>query len=315
MLIKLFFVFLQVLTVLLVAPLMQGVIQKMKANLQGRVGPSILQPYFNLVKLFRKGVVLSSTSSWVQLVTPYVVFGAMLAAATLIPLISSGSPLSFMGDIIVVIYLLALARFFMALAALDAGSSFGGMGSSREMTLSTLAEPAMMLSIFTMAITAGSTNLDTIVDTMVNTGIDLLDPTHILAFGALFIVMIAETARIPVDNPDTHLELTMVHEAMLLEYSGPYLALMEWASQIKFFLYLALLANIFFPWGLATELKPLPLIFSLGVLILKVMVLLWAVVLVENAFAKLRLFRAPNLLGASFILSLLALLTYYVVKG
>lgn len=313
-LLKLVLVFLQVVTVLLVAPLMQGVIQKMKANLQGRVGPSIFQPYFHLLKLFQKGAVISSTSSWIQLITPYIVFSSMLTVAMLIPLISAGSPLSFMGDIIVVIYLLALARFFMTLAALDAGSSFGGMGSSREMTLSALAEPAMMLSIFTMAITVGSTNLDVIVDTMVNTGIDLLDPTHILAFGALFIVMIAETARIPVDNPDTHLELTMIHEAMLLEFSGKYLALMEWASQIKFFLYLALLANIFFPWGLTTELKPFPLLLSLGILIFKVVVLIWAVVLVENGFAKLRFFRVPNLLGASFVLSLLALLAYYLVK-
>lgn len=292
---------------------MQGVIQKMKANLQGRVGPSIFQPYFHLLKLFQKGAVISSTSSWIQLITPYIVFSSMLTVAMLIPLISAGSPLSFMGDIIVVIYLLALARFFMTLAALDAGSSFGGMGSSREMTLSALAEPAMMLSIFTMAITVGSTNLDVIVDTMVNTGIDLLDPTHILAFGALFIVMIAETARIPVDNPDTHLELTMIHEAMLLEFSGKYLALMEWASQIKFFIS-GPAGQYLFPWGLTTELKPFPLLLSLGILIFKVVVLIWAVVLVENGFAKLRFFRVPNLLGASFVLSLLALLAYYLVK-
>ena len=210
--------------------------------------------------------------------------------------------------------LLALGRFFLALGGLDPASAFGGMGSSREMTIAAIAEPAMMLAIFTLAIAAGSTNLSQIVMASQEPGWKFLDPSHALAFTAMFIVLLAETGRLPVDNPATHLELTMIHEAMLLEYSGRYLALIEWGASIKQLVLMALLANIFFPIGLAAETTPL--IFALGLLWLtaKLLVLAGAVVLVETCNAKLRLFRVPDLLSAAFILAMLALVSSFLFK-
>ncbi|OGF55773.1 MAG: formate hydrogenlyase, partial [Candidatus Fraserbacteria bacterium RBG_16_55_9] len=216
-------------------------------------------------------------------------------------------------DAIAIIYMLALARFFTALAGLDTASAFGGLGSSREMSLAAIVEPAMMLAIFTVAVTAGSTSLGAITE---RTGAwDPLAPSHIFAFISLFIVALAETGRIPVDNPATHLELTMVHEAMILEYSGRHLALMEWSSSMKLLLFLTLLANVFFPWGIATELSYANIVLGLGVYLLKVFILATAVALVECTTAKLRLFRVPDLLAASFVLSLIALVLYFLLGG
>jgi formate hydrogenlyase subunit 4 len=296
---------------LLLAPLVSGVIKKLKAMLQMRRGPGILQPWYDVIKLFRKGMVISEHASWIFHVTPYILFLTALIVGLLVPLVSAQVPLSFLGGVLAVIYLLALGRFFLALAGLDTASAFGGMGSSREMTLSAIAEPAMMLSIFTVAIAAGSTNLSEMTRVATTQEWRFLSPSQILAFAALFIVLIAETGRIPVDNPATHLELTMIHEAMILEYSGPYLALAEWAASIKQLVLMTLLINVFFPFGLATDWTPVSIAVSLGLFLAKLLVLSVAVVLVESTNAKLRLFRVPDLLSIAFVLAAMALISIF----
>lgn len=223
--------------------------------------------------------------------------------------------MNFAGNIIALVYMLALGTFFLILAGLDAGSAFGGMGSSREAIVATLAEPAMMLSILAIALTAGSTNLSTIVHQSALMEGALVPPAHLMALAALFIVTLAETGRVPVDNPATHLELTMIHEAMLLEYSGRYLALMEWAAGIKLVVFLTLIVNVFAPWGIATSLSPAAITVGLLVYLVKVSALAVVIGVIESMFAKLRLFRVPEMLGAAFILALLALVFFYTLKG
>jgi len=308
----LFPIILQAVLVLLLAPLVSGFIKKLKAHLQMRRGASICQPLFDMTKLLRKDMVISEHASWIFRITPYVVFLTTLSVGLLVPLVSIHVPLSFMGGVLAVIYLLALGRFFMALAGLDTGSAFGGMGSSREMTISAIAEPAMMLAIFTVAITAGSTNLSQMVLVGQESGWKFPDPSHTLAFAALFIVLLAETGRIPVDNPATHLELTMIHEAMVLEYSGPYLALMEWAASIKQFVLMTLLINVFFPFGLGTDWEISSIAPSLMLFTVKLLVLSGLVALVETTNAKLRLFRVPDLLAIAFVLAALALASKFL---
>src|ERR1019366_3052499 len=204
---------------LLMAPLLSGLIKNWKAKLQNRRGPRIWQPYFDVVKFLRKDMVISEHASWIFLGTPFVVFVTALSAGLMVPMITAHAPMSLFGGALALVGLLALGRFFLALGGLDPGSAFGGMGSSREMTIAALAEPAMMLAIFTVATTAGSTNLSEIVRAGQGSGWTLFQPSHALAFAAMFIVLLAETGRVPVDNPATHLELTMIHEAMMLEYS------------------------------------------------------------------------------------------------
>ena len=299
---------------LALAPLLSGVIRNWKARLQNRRGPRIWQPYADLVKFLRKDMILSEHASWVFSVTPYVLFLTALSAGLLVPLVTAQAPMSLFGGALALVGLLALGRFFLALGGLDPASAFGGMGSSREMTIAAIAEPAMMLAIFTVAITAGSTNLSEIVLASQGPGWKFLDPSHALAFAAMFIVLLAETGRIPVDNPATHLELTMIHEAMLLEYSGRYLALIEWGASIKQLVLMSLLANIFFPVGLAPDTTAAA--FGLGLLFLagKLFVIAGAVVLVETTNAKLRLFRVPDLLSAAFILATLALVSTFLFR-
>src|SRR5213592_2432091 len=222
-------ILLQLALLLLLAPLLSGLIKNWKAKLQNRRGPRIWQPYFDLLKFLRKDMVISEHASWIFALTPYALFLTAVAAGLMVPMVTAHSPMSLFGGALAVVGLMALGRFFLALSGLDPASAFGGMGSSSEMTLSAIAEPAMMLAIFTVAITAGTTNLSQIVLASQVPGWKFLDPSHALAFAAMFIVLLAETGRIPVDNPATHLELTMIHEAMLLEYSGRYLALLEWA--------------------------------------------------------------------------------------
>jgi formate hydrogenlyase subunit 4 len=212
---------LQFVLLLALAPLVTGVIRTLKARLQIRRGPGVLQPYQDMLKLFRKGMVLPETASWIFEATPFVVFSATAIAGLMVPMISAQAPLTLFGGVLAVVYLLGLSRFFLALGGLDTGSSFGGLGSSREMTISALAEPAMILAIFTVAIGAGSTSLTEIAGAAIGQNWRFLAPAQMLAFAALALVLIAETGRIPVDNPATHLELTMIHEAMILEYSGP----------------------------------------------------------------------------------------------
>lgn len=298
------------------APLIVGMIRKVKARLQCRRGASVLQPYADLSKLFQKQPVVSSTTSWIFTATPYIVFASTLAAGLLVPVFVSQNPLNFAGNIIALVYLLALGTFFLILAGLDAGSAFGGMGSSREAIVATLTEPAMILSIFAIALTAGSTNLSTIVHkTALIEGIITAPPPHLMALAAFFIVALAETGRVPVDNPATHLELTMIHEAMILEYSGRYLALLEWAAGVKLLIFLSVIANVFAPWGIATSVTPTSIALGLAVYLVKVSGLALVIGVIESMFAKLRLFRVPELLGAAFILSLLALVFFYTLRG
>ena len=299
---------------LLLAPLVSGGIKNWKAKLQNRRGPRIWQPYFDIVKFLRKDMVISEHASWVFSAAPYVVFISSLLVGLMVPMLTTQAPLSLFGGALAVIGLLALGRFFLALGGLDPASAFGGMGSSREMTISAIAEPALMLAIFTVAITAGSTDLSHIVQSGQGPGWKILNPAHLMAFAALFIVLLAETGRVPVDNPATHLELTMIHEAMLLEYSGRYLAFMEWGASIKQLVLMTLLVNIFLPVGLAVHGSVASLGLALGVFLLKIVVLSGAVVVVETVNAKLRLFRVPDLLSAAFVLATLALLSTFLFQ-
>ncbi len=294
------------------APLVTGIIRKVKAVLQSRQGPPILQPYYDLQKLFRKSSVVSSDASWVSIITPYVCMAAMVVAALLVPVFVTAS-FGSLGDLIVVVYLFATARFFMALAALDAGSTFGGMGSSREMMISSIIEPAILLAIFSAALITGTTDLAGISQVLVVGGYDLVRPTLFLAFAAFFIATLAENARIPFDNPATHLELTMIHEAMLLEYSGKKLALMEMASMTKLVLFIAIAWSAFFPFGMATEVAILPVAIGLIAFLVKLLLFALAIALIESSMSKMRLFRLPNLLTGSFILAFLAVMSFYIL--
>lgn len=302
----------QMALVLFLSPLIAGFIRTLKARLQTRRGPSVLQPYRDLYKLWRKGMVIPETASWIFTATPYVLFATTLLAGLLIPAISAQAPLSLFGGVLAVVYLLALGRFFLALGGLDTGSSFGGLGSSREMTISAIAEPALMLAVFTVALGAGSTNLSVVAQSALGQSWRFLAPSQMLAFAALFIALIAETGRIPVDNPATHLELTMIHEAMILEYSGPYLGLIEWSAAMKQLVLMALLVNVFFPFGLSSDWSPAAILISLLWFSAKLLVLAAAVVLVETTNAKLRLFRVPELLAVAFVLSAMALISTFL---
>ena len=303
----------QIALVLLLAPLVSGFIAKTKARLQLRRGPRLTQSYSDLLKLFRKEPVISHHASWLFRGTPYIVFASTVTVALLVPTAYSVVPFHWAGDAITVIALFALGRFFLALAGLDAGSAFGGLGSSREMSIASIVEPAMMLGIFAVAVTAGSTNLSVIVSTLSTTTASMLHPSHILAFAGLFIVTIAETGRIPVDNPATHLELTMIHEAMVLEFSGRYLALIEWASQVKLLVFLAILTNVFFPIGIATDFTFLALAQGIAAFCAKILLLALAIAVLESTNAKLRLFRVPDLLMVAFTFSLLSLILYFLI--
>ena len=304
----------QLLIVVFGAPLLVGTIRKVKARLQGRHGAGVLQPYRDMRKLLVKEVVISENTSWIFRITPYVLAATMLLAALLVPVITTAGSLRFMGNIILLMYVFLLGTFFLALAGLDAGSSFGGMGSSREMAIAALAEPTVMIAIFAIALRAGSTGLNEMINRSVSDPLLLLNPGHVLAFFSFLIVALAETGRLPVDNPSTHLELTMIHEAMVLEYSGRYLALVEWASAAKLFLFMTLLANIFFPWGVAVTLTPAAIVIGIGALAFKLCVLIIGLAVLETAVAKLRLFRVPELLTGSFMMALLAVISFFFLR-
>ena len=301
--------YLQFIIIMIFSPFIQGVIKKLKANMQGRVGPGIFQPYYDLIRLFRKDMVISGVSSWIFRATPYMVFTSTVAAAMIVPVITTSSRFGMMGDVIALIYLFALGRFFMALAGLDAGTAFGGEGSSREMTVAVLVEPMMMLSIFTAAISAGSTNVARIAEVQTM----FYSPSHVLALSAFMIAIIAETGRIPVDNPDTHLELTMIHEGMILEYSGRYLALMEWAHYMKQMLLFTIAVDIFFPVGISNTMEIASLAVSSAAYLLKLLFMSVLMAMIESTRAKMRFFQLPSLLGAAFVLAVLSLLTYIMM--
>ncbi len=304
----------QALLALLLAPGLIGLVRWMKARLQNRRGAPLWQPYRELAKLFQKEVVVSQNASWLFRAAPFVVFTTTVAVTFLVPLLAVPLPLDVVGDLIVVVYLLLLGTFFLSLAGLDPGSAFGGMGASREMTVAALAEPTVALAIFALALGAGSTNLGQIVARTMADPAAALSPGHLLAFGALFIVMLAETGRLPIDNPATHLELTMIHEAMVLEYSGRYLALIEWAAALRLLVFFSLLGNLFVPWGVAATLTPSTLALAVASLLLKLVVVAAAVALLETRVAKLRLFRVPELLSVSFVLALLAVTSSFLLK-
>jgi len=305
---------LQLLVVALGAPLLVGVLLTLKARLVGRRGPRPWQPYADLRKLLGKEAVVSTTASWVFRATPFVLVATILVSALIVPVLVARPPLAFAGNIILLVYLFMLATFFLALAGLDAGSAFGGMGASREVAVAALAEPTIIVAVLALALRADTIDLGRIVERFGREPWLAANPAHLLAFAAFFIVMLAETGRLPVDNPATHLELTMIHEAMVLEYSGRYLALVEWAAAMKFFLFMTLLANLFVPWGLASSAGPGSILLGLTALGGKLAVLTVAVAVLETSVAKLRLFRVPELLAGSFALAFLSLMAVILVQ-
>jgi len=303
----------QALLLLMLAPLAAGFVSTCKARLQNRRGAGIMQPWRDLRKLIAKEVVMAEHASWIFRTAPYIVFTATVMAASCVPALLVDTPLSLTADVIALVGLLALARFFLSLAGMDIGTAFGGMGASREMTFSALAEPAMLMSVFVLSIGAHSTSLTTMITHTLNTPI-VMQPSLAFALAALVMIAIAENGRIPIDNPNTHLELTMIHEAMLLEYSGRHLALMEWASMIKLLLFATLLVDLFIPWGIATDADTLGILMALGFWIIKLAVLFVLLALAETGLAKLRLFEVPEFINAAFLLAFLGLITHYMLE-
>jgi len=305
----------QMVLVLALAPGLTGLVRKVKAHLLRRRGPSVLQPYRDLARLMRKEAVLADNASWLFRAIPYLMFAATWVAAALVPTFGTGLIFSWSADLIAIIALLGSARFFLALAGMDVGTSFGGIGSSREVMIATLAEPAMIMIVFTLALVAGSTQLSTVAGFMLTPAVGLR-VSLALALVALVMVAIAENARIPVDNPATHLELTMVHEAMVLEYSGRHLAVIELAAALKLLLYISLIGCVFAPWGLALPGAGLgALAVGTAVYVLKLVVGAVLLAVFETSIAKMRVFRVPDFLGAALMLGLLATLLLFVSRS
>jgi formate hydrogenlyase subunit 4 len=303
---------LQMLLVLLLAPLFTGYVRKVKAWLLRRQGPPLVQPYRDLARLMRKEVVLAGSASWLFRVSPYLIFAATWVAASLVPTFRTGLMFSWTADLIAITALLGSARFFLALAGMDVGTSFGGIGSSREVMIASLAEPAMIMIVFTLALIAGSTQLSTIAAFMASSAVGLRVSLG-LALIALTMVAVAENGRIPIDNPATHLELTMVHEAMVLEYSGRHLALIELSSSLKLILYVSLIACLFAPWGIESAEAAMPaLAVGAAAYVGKLAVGGFLLALFETSIAKMRVFRVPEFLGAALMLGLLATLLRFV---
>lgn len=288
----------------LFSPLCIGVIRKLKARLQNRHGASVLQPYRDIWKLFHKDEVISNDASWIFRYAPFIVFASTIAASASIPIFSSASAFMHLGDMLSVIYILAIGTFFLALAGMDTGSAFGGFGSSREVTVSALAEGGFIFSLLTVALVTKTTNLS--VMAQVGFSAESFLPI-ILSFMGFFIVLMAETARYPFDNPATHLELTMIHEAMILEYSGKRLALMEWAAANKLLLFAVIGMTLFFPWGIPQTFDSSAIALGACVLALKVFCVLGCVGIIESTIAKLRYFRLPDVLIVAFILNCIAI--------
>jgi formate hydrogenlyase subunit 4 len=304
----------QMALVLLLAPLLTGFIRKVRARLLRRRGPPLLQPYRDLLRLLRKEVVLAENASWLFRVAPYIIFATTWVAAALVPTFATGLMFSWTADLIAIIALLASARFFLALAGMDVGTSFGGIGASREVMIASLAEPAMLLIVFTLALVAGATQLSTIAAFTASPEVGLRFSLW-LALVALVMVAIAENARIPVDNPATHLELTMVHEAMVLEYSGRHLAMIEFASSLKLLLYVSLIACLFAPWGIVSTGTGLYAhVLGVAFYLAKLAVLGFLLAVFETAVAKMRVFRVPDFLGAALMLGLLGALLLFVSR-
>jgi formate hydrogenlyase subunit 4 len=305
----------QMTLVLALAPLLTGLVRKVKAQLLRRRGPPLIQPYRDLARLLRKEVVLATSASWLFRAIPYLMFAATWVAAALVPTFATGLMFSWSADLIAIIALLGLARFFLALAGLDVGTSFGGIGSSREVMIASLAEPAMLMIVFTLALVAGSTQLSTM-SGFLSSGEAGLRVSLGLALIALVMVAIAENARIPIDNPATHLELTMVHEAMLLEYSGRHLALVDLSAELKPLLYASLISCLFLPWGIAAPGAGMTA-FLIGAVayLAKLAICGFLLAVFETSIAKMRVFRVPEFLGAALMLGLLATLLMFVSRS
>ena len=305
----------QLLVVLLLAPLLTGYVRKIKARLLRRQGPDLIQPYRDLHKLLRKEVVLADNASWIFRTAPYLIFATTWVAAALVPTFATGLAFSPAADLIAIVALLGSARFMLALAGLDVGTSFGGIGSSREMMIASLAEPALLMIAFTLSLLAGSTQLSSVATFMHSQGVGLR-VSAAMALVGLVMVAIAENARIPVDNPATHLELTMVHEAMILEYSGRHLAVIEAAASLKLLLYLSIIGCVFAPWGMAVAGQGFAAYAaSLPVYVIKLAVGGFMLAVFETVIAKMRVFRVSEFLGAALMLGLLAALLLFVSRG
>ena len=306
---------LQLLLLATLAPLLTGLVRKLKARLTGRRGPRLAQPYRDLLRLLRKEVVLAPNASWLFRTSPYLIFAAIWLAAAIVPTFATGLLLGRTADLIALVALLGTARFALALAGMDVGTSFGGIGSSREMMIASLAEPAMLMVTFTVALLVRSTSLPHIAEFMLTQDVGVR-VSLLLGLISLMIVAIGENARIPVDNPATHLELTMVHEAMILEYSGRHLALIEAAAMLKLLLYVSLIAAIFVPWGLAVGTPGAGgLAIGLASYAAKLAIGGGLLAIFETGMAKMRVFRVAEFLGAALLLGVLAVLFLYVSEG
>ncbi|HAZ28676.1 MAG TPA: formate hydrogenlyase [Candidatus Magasanikbacteria bacterium] len=301
-----FFWIIQLIATPALSPLCIGIIKKIKAKFQNRQGASIVQPYKDIWKLMHKDEVISPDASWIFRSAPYIIFTTTIIVGLSIPLFASFLKNALTGDLLVVAYTFALGTFFLALAGMDTGSAFGGFGSSREATISALAEGGLILSFFAVSVIIGTTNLFTISRAGILLSTSFFLPA-MLAFIGFFIILLAETGRFPFDNPATHLELTMIHEAMILEYSGKKLALIEWAAANKFFIFAALGVNLFFPYGIAQSASMGALFIGVAALLIKILGICCIVALIESSMAKLRFFRLPDLLIISFILSAVAI--------
>jgi formate hydrogenlyase subunit 4 len=305
---------LQMLLLIAVAPLARGAIARMKAVIQNRRGSSVWRPYADLIKMLRKEDLAPASASPVFRLAPRVVFAATVAALVFVPVLHGKAGLSMAGDFVVLVYLLALARFFLLLGSMDGGSSFGGMGASREALVSTLAEAPLLLGLTAVAISARDTSLSGIAGWTLAQDPTRISAVHVLAFTALALVAIAEAGRIPVDNPATHLELTMIHEAMVLEYSGPSLAWIEWASSVKLALVLALLIALFAPWGMAVSVSAVGIAVATALFAAKLAVLALTIAVVECSIAKLRMYLVPDFLGVASALAILAVVFTVVMR-
>ncbi len=303
----------QLLILLAAAPAFTGWVKTVKCRMQGRTYAGIFQPYRDIAKLFAKEVILAENASWIFRVTPYIVFGVTVMIGGIIPLISIDLPFAATADVIALVMLFAIIRFFTALAGMDIGTAFGGMGSSREMTIASLAEPAMLMAIFTVSLACGSTSLTQMVS-VIGHGEFVLRPSLAFALLAFIMVHLTETGRVPVDNPSTHLELTMIHEAMILEYSGRHLALIEWAGMMKLFIFSALGIAVFCPWGIAASGDPFAMLIAGVLLAVKLALLGIILVLIETGMAKMRLFRLTEFLGSAFLLATLGMLSFFILE-
>jgi formate hydrogenlyase subunit 4 len=303
----------QIAVLLFVAPAFVGWIKMVKCWFQGRTAPSLFQPYRDIRKLLAKDVVIADSASWIFRFTPYLVFGVSVLAGGVIPIISTDLPLSATADVIALVALFAIARFFTALAGMDIGTAFGGMGSSREMTIASLAEPAMLMAVFAVSLVSKSTSLSQMTF-IISQGHSILRPSLVFALLAFVLIVLAETGRVPVDNPATHLELTMIHEAMILEYSGRHLALIEWAGMMKLFLFTVLGVASFFPWGIALNNEAGSILLAFPALAVKLALVGVVIVLIETGLAKMRIFRVTEFLGSAFLFATLGMLSYFMLE-